>query len=200
MDWIEFEGNEVPATSSEASGERRTWMPTESKFSAAYVTARREGVDLPELDGRKILYLGGGAGTTAEYVADLAQVVYVVEFAPSPTKSLIKRAEDRNNLIPLLRDARKPDTYSKVVEKVDFIYQDVATRGQAKVACENAVFLKDDGNAVICIKARSEDISKKNREIYHDARKVLEDEYSVESFYELEPFYTDHGVFHLKPR
>jgi len=140
-----------------------------------------------------VLYLGAASGTTASHVADFAGPTYAVEFAPRPVRDLLDVAEARENLFPLLKDARKPETYAHVVESdVDAIVQDVATRGQARVACENRRFLHRDGLLLAAIKARSEDVARDPAEVYDLVLADLREEYEILETTELAPFHEDH--------
>jgi len=197
VDYVEVNGDEYPATDGEpvhdervVDGER-VWSPHRSKAAALLV----EGVRL-DIEDRRVLYLGAGAGTTPSYFADLARVVYAVEFAPSPASGLVEVARERDRLVPLFADAREPSSYAPVVEGVDVLYQDVATRGQADVAVKNAGFVRDGGRAYIVVKARSEDVTADPDEVYAEVADELEDsgEYVVEETVDLKPFYDDHAA------
>ena len=146
------------------------------------------------LEDAPVLYLGAGAGTTPSYFADVARAVYAVEFAPSPASSLVDVAERRERLFPLFADARKPSEYVSVVEGVDVLYQDVATRGQAEVALKNAGFVRGGGRAYVVVKARSEDVTAEPEDMYEEVADTLEEEYEVEDVVDLSPFYDDHAV------
>jgi len=73
VDYVEVNGDEYPATDGEpvrdervVDGER-VWSPHRSKAAALLV----KGVRL-DIEDRRVLYLGAGAGTTPSYFADLA--------------------------------------------------------------------------------------------------------------------------------
>lgn len=193
VEWREFDGVQVPTTPGEPVGDeptvdgRRVWHPRRSKLAAALVK-----LDVP--DWRKVLYLGGGAGTGPSFVADVADAVYAVEFARSPAGRLVEIAETRSRLFPVVEDARRPERYRSYVERVDFMYQDVATRGQAMVANANAEYLESGGEAWITVKARSEDVTMEPEDVYDEVAAELEEEFDVEDVVDLEPFYEGHAV------
>ncbi|WP_232685862.1 fibrillarin-like rRNA/tRNA 2'-O-methyltransferase [Halobacterium zhouii] len=167
----------------------RRWNPDRSKLGATLEL----GVDTGLAGGDSVLYLGAANGTTVSHVADFAGPTYAVEFAPRSTRDLLDVAEDRQNLFPLLKDARKPETYAHVVESgLDAIVQDVATRGQADVALANRQFLADDGRLVAAIKARSEDVTRDPEAVFADALDTLREGYEVLATERLEPFHDDH--------
>lgn len=144
----------------------------------------------------KILYLGAASGKTAVRLSKLCKVVYAVEFAPKPASRLVetsKRIDDF--IIPIIEDARNPENYVNIVEKVDFLYQDVATRGQADVALRNAdIYLKENGRGIICVKARSEDVTEKPEIIYEKTAEKLKKGFNIKKIVDLEPFYKDHAA------
>jgi len=175
----------------------RCWDAGRSKLAAMV----ESGMDVGLAGGETVLYLGAASGTTVSHVADFAGPTYAVEFAPRPVRDLVGVAEDRRNLFPLLKDARKPNTYSHVVEaEVDAVVQDVATRGQARVATENARFLREDGRLLAAIKARSEDVTRDPEYVFGDALADLRESYEVLETARLEPSHDDHLGVVARPK
>ncbi|ELY57397.1 fibrillarin-like rRNA/tRNA 2'-O-methyltransferase [Natronolimnohabitans innermongolicus] len=167
----------------------RAWNPARSKLGAMLALGMDTGLE----GGETVLYLGAASGTTVSHVADFAGPTYAVEFAARPARDLLEAADSRPRLFPLLKDARKPETYAHVVESgVDALIQDVATRGQAGVALENARFLADDGRLLLAVKARSEDVTRDPEDVFDDVRAELEDEYEVLESRSLETYHADH--------
>lgn len=175
----------------------RRWDPTRSKLGAIFDLEMETGLSA----GDSVLYLGAANGTTTSHVADFAGPTYAIEFAPRPVRDLLTVAESRENLVPLLADARHPEEYGHVVESnVDAIVQDVATRGQARVAVENARFLAPDGHLAIAIKARSENVTRRPEDVFEDVLDELESTYEVLATERLEPYHTDHLAVIATPR
>jgi fibrillarin-like pre-rRNA processing protein len=139
-----------------------------------------------------VLYLGAASGTTVSHVADISGPTYAIEFAARPTRDLLDVAESRPNLIPLLKDARRPDTYAHIVEPVDLLIQDVATRGQAEVAITNARFLSPGGRLLLVIKARSEDVTADPVDVYDSATETLDPHYEILETSRLDRYHSDH--------
>jgi len=195
VEWVGVDGERYPTTDGEPVRDeriidgRRVWGPRRSKAAAALV----RGVGMP-LEDARVLYLGGGAGTTPSYFADVARAVYAVEFAPSPASRLVDVAETRDRLFPVFADAREPSVYAPVVEGVDVLYQDVATRGQADVALKNAPLVREGGRAYVVVKARSEDVTAEPEEKYEEVAERMEETYDVDRVVDLSPFYDDHAV------
>lgn len=167
----------------------RQWDKHRSKLAAMLE------MDLPVglHGGESVLYLGAAAGTTVSHVADFAGPTYAIEFAPRPLRDLLKAAEPRENLFPLLKDARQPESYAHIVEAtLDVVVQDVATRGQVDVALANRRFLADDGRLLLAIKARSEDVTRAPAAVFDDALTELEAAYEILATDRLDPLHEDH--------
>ncbi|MFC6768971.1 fibrillarin-like rRNA/tRNA 2'-O-methyltransferase [Natrinema soli] len=198
-----FDGAERLATRGEpvygepTDGEWRAWNPNRSKLGAMLELGMEAGLE----GGETVLYLGAASGTTVSHVADFAGPTYAVEFAARPVRDLLETAESRDRLFPLLKDARKPETYAHVVESdVDVIVQDVATRGQARVALENRRFLADDGRLLLAVKARSEDVTREPSAVFEDVREELSAGYEIVETQGLEEYHADHLGIVARPR
>ena len=177
-----------PVYGEPTDGEWRKWNPHRSKLGALFEL----GVETNLEGGETVLYLGAASGTTVSHVADFAGPTYAVEFAPRPMRDLLAVADSRPNLFPLLKDARKPVEYAHVVEPVDVIIQDVATRGQARVALENSQFLDTGGILIVAFKARSEDVTESPESVFSRLCSELEEEYEILERERLEPYHADH--------
>jgi len=202
VDRREFGGEESLATRGDpvygeaTDGEWRRWNPHRSKLGAMLEL----GMDTGLTGGETVLYLGAAAGTTVSHVADFAGPTYAVEFAPRPASDLLDAAEPRDNLFPLLKDAREPETYAHVVEPVDVVVQDVATRGQALVARRNRLFLEEGGRLLLAIKARSEDVTREPGDVFEDVLDELRADYEVLETQRLSPFHDDHLGVVARPK
>ncbi|WP_324758492.1 fibrillarin-like rRNA/tRNA 2'-O-methyltransferase [Haloarcula montana] len=185
-----------PVYGEPTDGEWRRWDPHRSKLGAMLELGMDTGLD----GGETVLYLGAAAGTTVSHVADFAGPTYAVEFAPRPLRDLLSAADDRDHLFPLLKDARRPETYAHVVEPVDVLVQDVATRGQARVAALNRQFLTDDGRLLAAIKARSEDVTAAPEAVFEDVVAELDDHYEILETERLTPYHEDHLGVVAQPR
>jgi fibrillarin-like pre-rRNA processing protein len=192
--WLATEGE--PVYGEPIDGSWRRWDPRRSKLGAMFERDLATGLE----GGETVLYLGAAAGTTVSHVADFAGPTYAVEFAARPARELLGAAESRPNLFPLLKDARKPETYAHVVEPVEAIVQDVATRGQASVALSNRRFLRDDGRLLFAVKTRSEDVVRDPDDVLEEVLETLEEGYAVLETRSLEPFHEDHFGIVATPR
>ena len=186
----------VPVYGEPTDGLWRRWDPHRSKLGAMLAMGMDTGLE----GGETVLYLGAAAGTTVSHVADFAGPTYAVEFAPRPMRDLLTAAESRPLLFPLLKDARKPETYAHVVEPVDTIVQDVATRGQGEVAVRNAQFLGDCGRLLAVIKARSEDVTADPASVFDAVLADIEADYEVLETERLTPYHDDHLAVVARPR
>ena len=169
----------------------RVWDPYRSKLAALYLAGK--GIELsPET---KVLYLGAANGTTVSHVADYAEVVYAVEFAPRPMQDLLEVARRRKNVMPIMADASRPEQYAPLVETVDLLYQDVAQPDQAAIALANCAFLKPGGHLILMLKTRSVDIRKEPAEIFRDTLDILISAgITVTESTWLAPYHQDHAA------
>jgi fibrillarin-like pre-rRNA processing protein len=177
--------------------EFRHWEPRRSKLAAAILNGLRE---LPIKKDTCVLYLGAASGTTVSHVADIAESgkVYAMDMAPRVVRDLVFVAEKRRNIFPLLFNANLPQEYAPIVEQVDLIYQDIAAPNQADILIKNAkLFLKPRGRALIAIKSRSIDVSKKPKQVFAETEEKLKKSFAVVQRIRLEPHERDHMFFHL---
>ncbi len=171
--------------------EYRTWNPFRSKLAALVI----KGSSISIKKNYNVLYLGAANGTTPSHVSDIVTdgTVFAVEFSPRAMKDLINVASSRMNIVPILSDAEKPESYQNMVPGVDVIYQDVAQRDQAGIAIRNAeLYLKKDGILVLIIKARSIDSTRDPRDVADMEARKLERIFKVIELVNLEPFHSDH--------
>jgi len=170
-------------------GGHRVWDPRRSKFAALAYLDRE--FDLAP--GTRVLYLGAANGTTVSHVADYAEVVYAVEFAPRPMQDLLAVARRRKNIVPVLADAGRPAQYAHLLEPVDLLFQDVAQPNQAAIAVRNRPFLAPEGRLALMLKVRSIDQSRPLDEVGDEAVAALEaGGYAVDSVRPLLPYHRDH--------
>lgn len=176
--------------------EYRIWNPRRSKLSAALLN----GLERLNLnDDSKVLYLGASTGTTVSHISDIAKegLIYAVDFSPVSMKKLVRLSETRPNILPILADATKPKYYLNKVEKVDLVYCDVAQAKQSELFINNMnLFLKEEGQGLITIKARSIDVVQKPKKIFkEEANKIQSKGYSIVEKIKLEPYEKDHVAF-----
>ena len=177
--------------------EYRLWDPFRSKIAAAIL----KGLEtVPVQPNDKVLYLGAATGTTASHVSDVVGekgLVYCIEFASRSIRELINNVcMFRLNMSPILADARYPEQYSALVEKVDEIYCDIAQPEQAKILADNAdLFLKPEGWIMLAVKARSINVTKEPSEIFKQEVNVLRNRgFKIFEIVQLEPFDKDHAM------
>lgn len=146
--------------------EYRMWNPYRSKLAAAIMKGMK---NMSIEEGQNVLYLGAATGTTCSHVSDIVGgggAVYCIEISERNMRELIMVCEKRENMIPILSDARKTDSYGSEVGEADVIYQDVSARDQAGILLANSSFLRKGGYAYVAIKSQSINVSKKPSEVY----------------------------------
>ena len=179
--------------------EYREWDPRRSKLAAAILKGANQ-IGLKE--GDVVLYLGASTGTTVSHVSDIVGkggFVFALDFAPRVLRQLVYVSLDRKNITPILADANHPESYLHKVCKVDIIYQDIAQRNQAEIFLKNIkMFLKEKGYALLAVKSRSVDVTKKPGVVFKEVRKILEKEVIIVDYRNLDPFEKDHCMFVCK--
>lgn len=179
--------------------EYRLWDPFRSKLAAALKKGMK---NMPIKNGTKVLYLGASTGTTVSHVSDIvgmSGIVFAVEPATRVARELIENvASKRKNVVPILEDARKPNSYFAVFGKVDVIYCDIAQPDQTEIAIANCVaYLKPGGVMLLVIKARSIDVIKEPRAvIMQEAARLEKNGFLIEQILTLDPFDKDHGMIY----
>jgi fibrillarin-like pre-rRNA processing protein len=173
--------------------EYRFWNPRRSKLAAALLNGMKN-LDLKSTD--KVLYLGASTGTTVSHISDIVKegIIYAVEFSPITMRKLSRLANNRPNIAPILADATKPKRYLSLLEKVDFIYCDVAQPKQTELFLENIkLFLKEDKKALITIKARSINVSQNPKKVFkEEEEKLITSGFKIIEKTKLEPYEKDH--------
>jgi fibrillarin-like pre-rRNA processing protein len=188
-------GQQVYGERLRESGAYRQWIPNKSKLAAALLKGVRN-IQLKK--GDCVLYLGASSGTTVSHISDIVGekgMVFSVEFSFQMMRNLVFLAETRKNIAPILADANHPEQYMPFVCEVDFLYQDIAQKNQAEIFLKNLQFLKNGGQGVLCVKARSVDITAQPKSIYMHVRRQLEKEVTIIAEKQLDPFEKDHCVF-----
>lgn len=176
--------------------EYRVWNPFRSKLGATIIG----GVaNMPIKPGAKVLYLGAANGTTVSHVSDMVGPegsVYAVEFSHRSGRDLTDMAKRRQNIVPIVEDARTPQKYRMLVPMVDVIFSDVAQPDQARIVALNAgLFLKNNGYFIISIKASCVDSTAKPEAVFaSEVDKLRAEKCKPKEQLTLEPYHRDHAV------
>lgn len=194
-------GADVYGEELQASGGReyRRFDPFRSKLAAYVVKGGREW---PFEHVHSLLYLGAGSGTTVSHLSDMlpGTRIYAVERFPRPFASLLRLAEKRPNLYPVLADAQMPERYRWLSGEVDLIYQDVSQRNQVDILAENvAAALNPHGWVMLQLKTRSITQKGSPLSILREAReKLLGHGLEILEEMDIHPFSRDHYTMLLR--
>ncbi|HXG07457.1 MAG TPA: fibrillarin-like rRNA/tRNA 2'-O-methyltransferase [Nitrososphaera sp.] len=211
--WISVNGEKIVATINLVKGESvygeklikyegeeyRLWDPFRSKLAGALKKGMK---NMPIKNGTKVLYLGASTGTTVSHVSDIvgsSGIVFAVEPATRVARELIENvASKRRNVVPILEDARKPNSYFAIFGKVDVVYCDIAQPDQTDIAIANCnAYLKPSGVMLLVVKTRSIDVTMEPRAvIMQEAARLEKNGFSVEQIITLDPFDKDHGMIY----
>ncbi|MDP6640909.1 MAG: fibrillarin-like rRNA/tRNA 2'-O-methyltransferase [Nitrososphaerales archaeon] len=173
----------------------RIWDPFRSKLSAALLNGLN---NFPIIEGSRMLYLGTSTGTTASHVSDIIGedgIIFAVENAPRVAREFIERvALKRKNVIPIVEDARKPNSYTAIFTKVNIVYCDIAQRDQTEIAIMNCKrHLIKGGNILLIVKSRSIDANIDPERIFQqEISKVEKEGFKIQQVIKLDPFDKDH--------
>ena len=181
--------------------EYREWDAFKSKLASSILKGS------PNICIRKndvVLYLGSASGTTVSHVSDIVGdegFIFAVDLAPRVMRDLIFLCYQRANIIPILADANKTDQFKERISAVDVLYQDVAQKNQLDIFLKNVdLFLKNDGYALLAVKARSVDVTKNPKQIFREFKEKLEKALTIIDYRELDPFQKDHCMFICKKK
>ncbi len=177
--------------------EFRNWDPNHSKLAAGII----KGLNPNLKRNSVVLYLGAASGTTLSHISDIVVdgFVFGVEFADRVMRELYLIAEQRHNVGVLLMDANEPLNYVRFLSMVDLVYQDIAQKNQVDIFVKNMdLFLRKNGFGILCVKARSIDVTKKPRVIFKSVRNELSKHYKIIDYKTLEPYQRDHAIFLVK--
>ncbi len=168
--------------------EYRLWNPYRSKLAAAMLKGMKH---MQIKNGSKVLYLGAATGTTCSHISDIISAdgeIYCVEISERSVRDLIRVCEKRENMLPILEDARKTDKYAEEIGMVDVLYQDIAARDQAQMLIENSRFIGKGCYAYVAIKSQSISVSKNPKVVYREFLKEVSGTFEVVETMDLMPF------------
>jgi len=177
--------------------EYRRWVENRSKVGAAV----KKGMDIELKRDYDVLYLGAASGTTVSHFSDILTegIIVGVEYSDSVIRGLVELAEQRNNIAPVLGNARNPEEYEDYLDKYDYLFQDISQRDQPEIFLKNVrKYLKDDGVGLLAVKARSISDSRPAEEIFEEVREKISDELSIVDEVDLSPFEKDHIVMKVR--
>ncbi len=178
--------------------EYRFWNPYKSKISAGLMKGLK--LNLKKDKVKNVLYLGAASGTTISHLSDILtdSFIFSVEFSRNPFIDLFLLSKKRKNIIPFFEDAFKTHSYFKFIPKIDFLFMDIAQKNQVEILEKNLFFVDKNTQIVLALKAKSIDVTKKNKEIYFEVRKKLEKNFKILQELNLEPYEKDHKIYLLK--
>lgn len=178
--------------------EYREWNPHQSKLAAAIIKGMQTNAITPN---STVLYLGAANGATPSYVSDIVTNggVYCVEFSARAARDLIRVCNQRENMVPIVADARKTNEYAEI-GMVDVIFEDVADPEQARILKENARFLNPGGIALLAIKSACIDSAKPAKQVFEEVKKELEPIFELIEEIDLEPLEMGHEMLVLRKK
>ena len=209
--WINIHGEKQVATQNLVKGidvygeklvkyegeEYRVWDPFRSKLAAALQNGL---TDLPIMNKSKVMYIGASTGTTVSHISDIIGInglVFAIESSSRVARELLENlASKRENIVPILEDARKPRSYFSVFGTVDVLYCDIAQPDQTEIAVANClIYLKPSGTLLLVVKTRSINVLLNPKTVIaQEAKKLENTKFSIKQIIDLEPYDKDHAL------
>ncbi|MBX8634033.1 MAG: fibrillarin-like rRNA/tRNA 2'-O-methyltransferase [Candidatus Thermoplasmatota archaeon] len=174
--------------------EYREWDPYRSKLSA-YLECG--GKHFPFDEFSRTLYLGAAAGTTASHVADISPSgkVYCIEKAFGPYSKLAGVCSLHDNMVPVMCDANRPESYEMLVENPQILYQDIAQKNLIEIFIRNARHFPSLRHFFVVVKSRSVDSSADPVLIFKSSAERLTAEFGCRpEIVDISAFEKDHAV------
>ena len=216
--WVKTEGEKKLATENLVPGnqvykeklvlkkgiEYRVWDPFRSKLAASIMKDLEE---FPFQEKSSVLYLGVSTGTTISHISDIVGpkgIIFGVEHSSRVARDFLDRvASHRKNIIPIIQDARQPQDYSSVYNKMDIVYCDIAQPDQTEIAISNCkLYLKNNGYLFLVIKTRSIDVTQPPKKIIEGELRKLKINFEILQQIDLYPYDKDHAMiiakYHVK--
>jgi fibrillarin-like pre-rRNA processing protein len=164
--------------------------PQRSKLGAGVLC----GLDHLPGETDAVLYLGASAGYTVSFLAHLVPLIFAVEVSPVMARDLVFLSEKYTTIAPIFADANHPKTYAPRICLADYLFQDISQKNQVDIFLKNMLLLKKGGIAVLSLKARNIDFSKKPSDIFNNVLAVLESTPSTKILqsFPLERYQKDH--------
>lgn len=171
--------------------EYRSWNPYKSKLAAAIANGLHE---VPLRGDSTVLYLGAATGTTVSHVSDIVTdgMVYAVEKSEQAMRKLVRLCRQRDNVAPILSDARKPRQYEYYLAgRPHLLYQDISQQDQVDIFLKNMAFFSPP-QGMLMVKARSIDVAARPTKVFQLVRRRIGQRYLIRQQVTLPPYSKDH--------
>lgn len=185
--------------------EQESWRPWDARRSKLGAAIQKRVSQLGIKEGDSVLYLGAAHGYTPSFVSDIVGpkgTVFCLDFSANVVRDLVKKCRARENMIPVLVDAKRLETFSWRVTGADVVFMDIAQKDQTGIFVRNcARFLKSGGFGLLALKARSVDMTRDPKDIFKETYRDLERPETglkVVDYRELDPLEKDHAFFIVK--
>jgi len=174
------------------------WNPFTSKWKAAL----EKDFDLSLGGSENILYLGASSGTTVSFLSDVTSgIIFAVEKAPVMAIPLVRLAQKKSNIAPLVCDARNTSYIRDhlFTTTINILFQDIPSPDQVDIL-STASHLVDTGCRIfLSLKTQSISLQDKEKTLAK-VRAQLQKKFIIEKVQSLEPFHKKHYFFILKKK
>jgi fibrillarin-like pre-rRNA processing protein len=114
-------------------------------------------------------------------------------------RELLPVCERKQNMVPILADARHPWEYTNSIAQVDVLIQDVAQPDQSGIVNNNYDIFKFK-DALLSIKARSINSVKDPQQVFRSEVEKLRRKFSILQEIDLQPYEEDHILVNLRAK
>ncbi len=182
--------------------EFRQWNAFHSKLAAGLKKGLKQ---MPIQKESKVLYLGAAEGTTISHVSDIVEkqgLIVGVDVSATSMRKFVKVCEQRENVLPLLADAGKPQEYPEEIQKIKFdvLFQDVSQKNQSEIFLKNSELLKPKGFGLLSVKARSINVLEVPANVFKQESEKLKKAFEILQVVRLEPFEKDHALIFCRKK
>lgn len=174
------------------------WNPNTSKWKAA----KELGLDVSIKKQDNVLYLGASSGNTINHISKLTRgLIFAVEISPKMGIGLIKLTKIRNNVAPIIEDARNKNKIKVKLfkKKINILFQDIPTKDQINILIETSKIVNDDCKILFTLKTQS--ISNEEpKKTFLKINETLMKHFQIVQTKSLDPFQKKHYFFVLKKK
>ena len=178
----------------------RLWTPFRSKLSASL---HRKLKSLNIKEDSIVLYIGCASGTTVSHISDIVTkgMIFAIDISPKEIMQIYFKLSKRNNVSPILADARNPAGYKNNLYglKADVLIQDIACKDQVEILIKNSKeFLKKNGEIYFSLKTKSISQIKSSTKILEDVKQSLLTNFILLKSVNLRKYEDNHWLLHLR--
>jgi fibrillarin-like pre-rRNA processing protein len=171
-----------------------------NEYTSKWKAAKKLGLDVSLKEKDNILYIGASSGNTVNQISKLTKgIIFAVEISSKMAIGLIKLTKTKNNIAPIIEDARKINSIKNKLfnTKINILFQDIPTKDQIDILINTSKSIT--GNYKIFFVLKTQSISNQDSEkTFLETNEKLKKHFEILEVKSLEPFQKKHYFFILK--